>query len=78
MAILGLFSGKGNHPLADAREAAALSPLTYADCMTRVVDTPKALSPARLALLSVRLLHAYAVRLKWEQFRYRPTDAASG
>lgn len=156
MAILGLFAGKGNHPLADAKEArAALSPLAsaqplaavedvsawleplpgadglkleqrteiallldetgvtharrlardylttprtartkelrlwqaahgywqkltvaYADCMTRMVDTPKALAPARLALLSVRLLHAYGVRLKWEQFRYGPIDAA--
>ncbi len=156
MAILGLFAGKGNHPLSDAKEArAALSPLAaaqpldavedlsawleplpgadglkleqraeivllldetgitharrlardylttpqstrvkglrqwqcahdywqkltlaYADCLTRLVDNPKSLSPARLALLNARLLHAYGVRLKWEQFRYGPIDTA--
>ena len=156
MAILGLFSGKGNHPLADAKEArTALSPLAsaqpldavedvsawleslpgadglkleqrveiallldetgvtharrlardylmtprlarakglrlwqsahgywqkltlaYADCLARLVDTPKALTPARLALLNARLMHAYGVRLKWEQFRYGPIDAS--
>lgn len=46
----------------------------YADCQIRMTAAPRSVDTGRQVLNGVRALHAYANRLKWQQFRYGPTD----
>jgi hypothetical protein len=68
--------GKGARLWASAHGYWHKLTLAYSDCLARLADNPKGLSAQRLALLSMRLLHAHGVRCKWQQFRYGPIDAA--